>query len=229
MSTLVFYSNKDTKGLHDATGAFIPEAEAFCKIHNVPESTQYAVDTLRPFGIRRTSVLAVINSQPEKSVDAIAIFGHGWVDGIQIGFTRKKIDLLCDALEPVCKPNLKIALYCCWTAENDVVDTSKDIGPATDGGFADKLRDALSVRGINAGWVDGHKKPGHTTENPFVVRFRCSDVLGIGGRWLVEPGSEHWNEWVHDLKKSDLRYRFPFMTEGEIQQALDFSGKPSIN
>ncbi len=131
-----------------------------------------------------------------------------------------------------CTPDAKVTLFACLAAENDVRDKIvSGLGPATDGGFADMLRDEMVRRGLDAGWVDAHKTAGHTSWNPFLVRFLCSYVddpeFGAeGGAWIVAPRSELWKNWIAALKnqKGAMRYRFPFMTEMMIK--LELSGYP---
>ena len=108
-----------------------------------------------------------------------------------------------------------------------MIHPSLGLGPATDGGFADVLRDEMVRAGLSSGWVDGHKTAGHTSFNPFLVRFLCEDVDdpehgAEGGSWLVQPRSQLWRKWIAALKskKNGLRYRFPFLTEMEIKMEL---------
>lgn len=227
---LVMYSNTNTKGKHDATGAFIPEAIAFSKYHKVPIENQLGVKCPRiSKAARRRKVLEFIKERGVENdgIEAIAFFCHGWPKGIQFGFDREHIPELTDVIRQRCVDEIFIPIYACLTAENDIRDKKKnnDIGPATNGGFADLLRDSLEKNGIKKGWVDAHKTAGHAGWNPYVVRFLMDSVSevynnGIGGSWLVGPRSQSWKEWIKYLRESDLRYRFPFMTELEIKMEL---------
>lgn len=223
---LVFYSNTNTHGKHDATGAFIPEARAFCTLHNVPVENQLGVKCPGiSKAVRRRRVLDFI-SEHGHGVEAIAFFGHGWPKGIQFGFDRKHIPELTNVIRQRCAGELYVSIYACLAAENDQRDNQRDnIGPATNGGFADLFRDSLEKNGIKEGWVDAHKTAGHTSWNPYVVRFLIDSSLsidesGIGGSWLVGPRSQFWKKWRRSLKATDLRHRFPFMTELEIKTEL---------
>lgn len=226
MNALIFYSNVNTHGKRDATGAFIPEALAFQEYHGIQPEFCIGVDCSKYHMSkkRRDKVFTAISSR--KNLDLIAFFGHGWPDGIQFGINRRHIPQLVDALnEP--SPDLKVVLYACLAAENDVRDSSiTDLGPATDGGFADLLRDELARNGVTDGWVDGHKTAGHTTWNPHVVRFLCETVTdeergGEGGAYLVAPGSQLWREWCYVLKNNQaVRHWFPVQTEMEIKTGL---------
>ncbi len=229
MNILTLFSNTNSKGKHDATGAFIPEARRFALTHGQSFERLIGVRCVGvKKSVRRERTLEAIHAAGSRErLDAIAFFGHGWPQGIQFGITRKDISALCDVLEHTCNFDVKIVLYACLAAENDKRDKDHaNVGPGTDGGFADLLRDELARKGFQ-GWVDAHKTAGHTTWNPYVVRFRCdavhSELYGaVGGSWLVEPGSESWGSWVRALKNEalGLRYRFPFMRELEIKTEL---------
>jgi len=234
---LVFYTNRNTKKKHDATGAFIPEAKSFAKLHGVPKEQLIGMPlvTMRKKR-RRELVLDTIRDRGgAEKLDCVAFFGHGWPRGIQFGFNRKNLKDLVSVLSWKSRPDLKIILYACLAAENDVREWNhKDVGPGTDGGFADLLRDELVRQNLHRTRVDAHKTKGHTSWNPYCVRFRGESVKSklygaVGGSWLVQPGSELWGEWVEALryKNSGMRYRFPFMSELEIKAEL--AGKDLVD
>lgn len=225
---LVLYSNTNTHGKQDATGAFIPEAKEFARVHDVPNDQVIGIKLPRvPKVKRRERTIAAFKSAKEL-FNAIVFFGHGWAQGIQFGFNRKHIPDLVRIMKHYCTADVKVILFACLAAENDVRDSEiKNIGPGTDGGFADVLRDEMSRQGFGYGHVDAHKTAGHTSWNPFLVRFLCEDTNDPefdvqGGAWIVQPRSELWKRWVRALrdKKGGLRYRFPFMTEMEIKNEL---------
>jgi hypothetical protein len=227
---LVLYSSTNKGRKKDATGAFIPEAEAFAKFHDVPDSQCVGINLVNiPKMAARSEVYRLIHDASyDRPLDVIAFFGHGWPDGIQFGFDREHIPELVALLSRKCSNAVKIALYACSTAENDEKDTEHgDVGPGTDGGFADELRDEMARQGLSKGWVDGHKTRGHTAWNPFCVRFYCEDTSDIdyngeGGSWLVAPRSEFWKKWCRELKapKGTLRYEFPLLSELAIKVKL---------
>jgi hypothetical protein len=216
---IVIFSDVNTGKKKDATGAFIPEARLYSRAHEIPKHKQYPVTCTKVWkGIRRErTIRAIMRASQEEKIDSIAFFGHGWSSGIQFGFNRGHIKKLVQIFTEVCNPNLKIILYACLTG--------KGKGPGGDGGFADCLRDEMALQGLNEGWVDSHSTSGHTTFNPFVRRF-LADYPKEGGAWIVEPGSVLWRKWREQLK-TDLRFRFPFMSELEIKAEL--SGVPWTN
>lgn len=227
---LVAYSNTNSHGKYDASGAFIPEAKAFAKLHEIPDENVIGIKLPKVAKRKRRdqTLAAIAEAGKDRLLDAIALFGHGWPRGIQFGFNREHIPQLVEHLIQYCQPDVKITLFACLAAENDVRDRSvTNLGPATDGGFADLLRDEMVRRGLDRGWVDGHKTAGHTSWNPFLVRFLCADVddpeIGAqGGAWLVAPRSETWKKWIAKLRdqKSGMRYRFPFLREIEVKAEL---------
>ena len=227
---LVLYSNHNKGTKHDATGAFIPEAQAFKEHYDVPDTHFCGIDLVAlPKAARRSEVYRAIHDATYGApLDMIAFFGHGWPAGIQFGFAHEHISELGAILARKCAPSVKVILYACLTAENSVADQDHDhLGPGTDGGFADELRDEMVRHGLHSGWVDAHKTRGHTSWNPYVVRFYCestadADYDGWGGTWLVAPRSEFWRRWCKGLRSNsdNIRYRFPTMSELELKTWL---------
>jgi hypothetical protein len=225
---LVFYTSVNVRGKNDAKGAFIPEAEHYAKLHGIPEENMFGIPCPRLRKDKRRERVLDTVSGFKNDIESIAMFGHGWPSGIQFGFNRKNHTELLDAIVDKCTGEFKLILFACLAAENDVREREiRNIGPGTDGGFADVFRDSMVRYGINFGHVDAHKTAGHTSWNPYLVRFLCEDVDdpefgAIGGGWLVEPRSQFWGKWVKKLRarSTGLRYRFPFMDELEIKTEL---------
>lgn len=226
MNTLVIYSSVNTEGKKDATGAFIPEAEEFGRMYDVPGADRLGVDCLHYLARhRREDVCSFLRNK--KDIDLIGIFCHGWPNGLQIGFNKQHIHLLVQYLKLCCRKDVKIVLYACSTAsnkENRKMKMPFNVGPATDRGFADSLRDSMLKDGFLGGWVDAHKTAGHTTRNPFVVRFYVEptfeDTWDLpGGEWLVSPKSKLWRDW-RPLLQTDFRFKFPVMDQVSIYMGL---------
>jgi len=226
MKTLIIHGSKNHKGKRDATGAFIPEARAFAKMHEVHENNVLALDCIknRPFARRRrvSGFFAKHDRAPKTGM--IAIFCHGWTSGLQIGFGKKRVPELVEMLDHCCRRDVKIVLYACSTAGNK--SKGKAIGPGTNGGFADLLRDEMLRRGFRGGWIDAHLTPGHTTRNPYVVRFLTEPIFENefdvpGGQWLIQPKTKLWEIWKKELRKG-FRFRFPFYHDYEISGHLAF-------
>ena len=218
---IVIYSSSDAKGKRDATGAFIPEAKAFAKHHCVPKENMLGVPcTKLKASDRREKVFSFLEAKDSGSVELIAWFGHGWSSGIQFGINKKNVDELLSALDDSGRPNLKHVLYACSTASTNE-NTRKVSSPGTDGGFADTLRDHMWDSGYNGGWVDAHLQPGHTTRNPYIMRFICNEEYHSrgGGNWLVKPKSTYWATWRNAIQNTTFRYNFPvldFLTLDEL-------------
>lgn len=218
MNALVFCPQYDSPGKKDATGAFIPEALAFCDLHKCAAPVRF--NNMLSMAQRRTVALARIVAAKPGTIDTLAVFSHGYKGGIQLGFTVADVDHLATALAVACAKSLTVALYCCDTARDADADAQDDImpGPGGEGGFADALRNALRKVGVSV-TIYGHASLGHCTRNPNVRVFRSGEVGG--GAWLVEPGSPHWCEWRKALQDGTLRYRFPFMTVEAVETELD--------
>jgi hypothetical protein len=223
---LIFYSSKNSHVKKDATGAFIPEARAFARHYTVPDEHVIGIDCSQPKRQRRAQVLEGIESV--EGLEGLLFFCHGWPTGIQFGFNLRNLDVLAALISGHSADDIKIGLMACLTAENRERDNEvDDVGPATDGGFADQLRDMLADMGQKKGWIDGHKTAGHTSWNPRVVRFLLEDVTEEddkhqGGAWIVQPGSRYWKRWRKALKNNtgNLRYEFFRKDELAIKQQL---------
>lgn len=89
--------------------------------------------------------------------------------------------------------------------------------------FTARSRATAQARPGWTGWVDGHDRAGHATSNPYVRRMVAAP--GMGGTWLVAPGSPLWVRWQEALHNRDeggstLRLRYPIMTAAEIEKEL---------
>jgi hypothetical protein len=226
MTALAFTSSQDSHGRHDASGAFVPEARAWARSyseeHGGVAAHVFEVDCINmiPFKRRRMVTTTIHDRCLDSPLSMLAFFGHGWPDGIQFGFDRRNIGDLVDIIGLRFAVPFRCVLYTCLTAEDGDGVSGEEIGPGTYGGFADTLRDSLARAGVQQGHVDAHKTAGHATMNPYVVRFDLAKGPGIGGEWLVAPGSENWNRWVHLLRETDLRWRYPEMKREQIVDEL---------
>jgi hypothetical protein len=228
---IIFHSSKNVHGRRDATGAFIPEAQAFAKFHGVPSDKLVGIPCVGTSKDKRRKIVFDGLGYNDYFNDVVAFFCHGWSTGVQFGFSLKQIPELVEWLQASCFNDAKIILYCCSTAENREKGNNRVISVGTDGGFADSLRDEMARQGMDNCQVDAHLTAGHTTSNPHVVRFLGESVEdkdrgATGGAYLVAPGSQYWRIWRKALwgkvpGLEDLRFQFPFMTELEIKQALD--------
>jgi hypothetical protein len=233
MNALVFYLNKNTPGKQDATGAFIPEAHAFAKMHAIPDTRLIGVNCIALNKAQRRKVV-FDEIRRQRDLDCLAFFCHGWSAGIQLGISFREIQDLAYELSRMrsnqtraATENLIVALYACSTADGpDDSDSGFGPAPGTDGGFADMLRDNLCQLELINCRVMGHKTAGHCSRNPYVVFFDGdgtpegkTENSYEGGEWVVVPGSVLWDKWRKALS-GDLRFRMPFMTREEIQEEL---------
>jgi hypothetical protein len=232
MNNLIFYSSSNSPGKHDATGAFEPEAKAFLAINKGRLIPNDCIESLKV--TRRLRIWNALRDEIDidSDVDSISFFCHGWETGIQMGFSLSSIETLVSNLTVCCKPDLRVNLYCCSTADGpdigdenypDDDETGTD-APGTDGGFADKLRDALCRNGLVNCRVMAHRTAGHCCKNPAVVLFEGDGTTEgrdgyKGGKWIVDPKDDLWPAWRAALK-TDFRFRFPFMTMEEIEKEL---------
>lgn len=212
MTVLAFAPMHNTKGRKDATGAFQPEARAFCELN---DGQLILVDNNKvPASEMRARVIKEVANTPDQ-IPQVAFFCHGSRCGIQFGFTRANVATLAKVIARK-SVYATVPLYACLAA-----------GPATDaaggdGGFADALRDALCAEGAIWCRVDAHATAGHTTWNPYVRRFDGvgNTSGGCGGQYIVAPGSKLWPRWRKALRETNLRLTFSRLSIGEIHKRL---------
>ena len=216
MTAAVFAPLRNAPGKRDAF-EFLREAHAFNRAHGFNDVV-CVFDNDRSLVGRRGEVLGYLRKLPRVSV--VAFFCHGWPEGVQTGFMLGHVRLLAGSLASVCGGGeLTVALYCCSTgADDDGLETDERApGPGGDGGFANRLRDELCDLGVRA-TVFAHSTAGHTTRNPWVRVFRPD--RRAGGEWLVTPGGPLWAAWLRALKYTDVRLKFPLVTQAALEQLL---------
>lgn len=223
-STLIFAPNDNTKGRHDATGAFQPEARRFAAAHGCVEPLTLIVNKGADKASMREDVLARLSTcEGLAPLYCVAFFCHGYRRGIQLGFDNGNVARLAKAIAAVSKPDVRVPLYACDTGRDADQDRKDDLAAfGGDGGFADQLRDALCRHGCVDCVVYAHTTPGHATRNPYVRIFpgNGSPVGGTGGSWVVAPGSSLWRAWRVKLREGNLRYEFPFMSVADVHRYL---------
>ena len=201
---------------------FGKRARDFCEYHQIPDQNLCEWKPVKgPIakGIMRNNLLTEIQSR--KDIDLIALFCHGFPDRLQFGLHLQHTDDLALACSASCTNDLRVVVYACSAADNNVRDLKGD-GPATDGGWCDSLRDSLCRQGITQCQVDGHLTAGHTTRNPFLVRFLGNGRSegGIGGEMIVPRDHALWKKWGQSLK-GGMQFAFPMMTTKQILDHLE--------
>jgi hypothetical protein len=200
----------------DASGAFIPEAAAFARRHGLPPIVLF--DNTQPYASRRGRVERAL-AGAAGPLDVVAIFAHGWRDGIQTGHLRPHAKRLAGLLAKVSTPALCVALYACDTARDGDKDRKDDDdpGPGGEGGWADLLRDELVLAGVSQCRVLAHGTAAHTTRNAYLREFRADQ--STGGTWIVEPDSTLWPAWGRALA-GPLRFDLPLLSAMQIRERL---------
>lgn len=221
VKAFVFTGDRNSESKPDYVGAFDPEARGFMKLHNIPSECRLRVNLGKGERERRQQILGFIEEMRQKgyTTNSFAFFCHGFANRIELGFKIANIKELVTAMKSVSSGGDSLAgaftvpLYCCSTGD----------GPGKDGdnGFADKLRDEMCVQGFTNCVVDAHVTAGHTTMNSMKRRYMGmgSTTGGVGGLWVVGPKTTLWRKWRESLK-TDFRYKFPYMTIGEIHGEL---------
>ena len=224
VSTIAFAPKYNSEGKHDATGAFHPEAKKFLEASGGDGETKlYLFDNRKPMASRAEEIFDELLSHKtqRRSIRCVAFFCHGYKRGIQAGFRssgkRANVEDLAIAIADTSGIGVIVPLYCCSTA-----GSPKKGAPGGDGGFADELRDALCRQGAVNCRVDAHTTVAHTTKNPHVRRFegRGSKVGGIGGMYLVTPGSKNWSKWRRMLR-GETRFLFSWWETGHVAENVE--------
>lgn len=218
-SAVIFTPDRNTGRKRDYTGAFRPAALAFAKRWKIPKEDVHAIDVSRRFADRGDEVLAILRNY--RAVDTVAFFCHGLRRQIQLGFKIETVGELAEGIADAAQAKgniVHVSLYACTLASG---------GVGGDGGFADLLRDGLCAEGQIYCRVLGHDRKGHTTWSPYgrVFDGDGSPVGGMGGRWIVGPGSQIWARWRRALRETDLKYRFPYMSIREVHEELVGAGR----
>ena len=206
MTVIAIAPAHDSPGKHDASGAFIPEARTFVRLHGGKLLT---FDNRREPAARFVEVIDLLHG---RKADCVAFFCHGHRNGLQVGATLRNAHVLAAALRDVGAAS--VPLYACDAARDNDADRSDDSepGPGGAGGFASTLSAALP--GVPV-WA--HPSTAHTTRNPHVRRF----MNGGDGAWVVEPGSPMWRTWRDALREDrDFRLGFPLMSADAIAAYL---------
>lgn len=223
---LALHPDHDSPGKKDATGAFRPEARAFDRLHTARGApvTTVPIDNRRGKGAMRQETLDAIRCHGSPApLGCFAFFCHGLRRSLQFGLAEPDIAEFAASIVRHGTPDVRVVLYSCDVARDADREQEDDLqpGPGGEGGFADLLADAIRAAAPGwSGWVDGHTIAGHTTKNRYVRRFRGA---ADGGAWIVEPGSKLWRRWGDAIRgrvPSDLRLRFPLMTDDEIRAEL---------
>lgn len=208
----------------DATHAFIPEAKAFLRHHQMPASSIVMVDNSRPPVRMKEHVIdAIKNASENGPIRGVAFFCHGFRAGIQFGFRMADTGTLAKAISDNCADDVRVTFYACDAGRDNDKDRKDDLLEfGGDNGFADHVRDHLCSQGKRHCVVDAHTTPAHATKNPDVRRFEGmgSPIGGVGGYYLVPRDKRAlFAKWRSALK-TNIRFDFPYWSTQQIHEHL---------
>ena len=214
---LVFYPHGNEQGSPE----FEREAKKFSSLYLVPKDQIVSVPDMADRDFRRRAVISNIRKHKPGKINAVVFFCHGWTTGFWFGWNHFNVTELADHLNTVCT----VVLYSCLTGGGPDVDLDEP-GTGAEGGFADKLRDALEARG-KTGSIVAHTTAGHTTWNPFAIRLISSGDPAKRGDTVafVSKSSKMWQRWRDRLKMSTFRYYYPFLSHFELVELLDLDDR----
>jgi len=193
---IAFYPAHNALNKRDVTGAFRPEALAWCRIHGCKP---VEIDNTKSVMQMRRQVLSELR-QHEK-LPLVAFFCHGYRRRIQLGFNMQTIAALANEFARL--ETEHVGLYCCSTASE-----------ALDGrGFAHDLAAATHKASTHFRWLDASRTAGHTSWNPYRIRIPS----GGEADYIVAPRSEAWPLWVKTLRENqDFRLRVLTIAEEDM-------------
>jgi len=193
----------------------------------------------RPWKMRKAISDAIVIECRDDNVrkfDAVAFFCHGTWKHLKLGWNVWNVGELASLLGSVCSRRPKIILYACSCGRGKFEKKARWALPRKHvaagfakgfDGFAFMLADAFDVDCIPR--VYAHSAAGHTTKNPYMFDFY--DVVNVhndedkhidrtGVIWKTSP---NWHRWFKLMRSesSTLRYRFPFMSDVELERELE--------
>ncbi len=233
----IFVPKYNTGNKKDSTGAFIPEAKAFCDYWNISRDRINYIDNKLPKSVHRAGNVAdalldkmeEVQAQAEKPIAVWVFFCHGYTHGLQFSIRSsghrhfdteyakrysRFVNIMAD------HPSPAVILYACSTGDDP--EGAADTAPGSgDGSFGDLLRDDLCAKGAIYCRIFVHTTAGHTTINP---RFKLLDGNGsitgeTGGVLLALPGSKEFKNLQISLR-TNFRFKVPFMTRSSIQNEI---------
>lgn len=177
----------------DATGAFLPEAQAFRRLHGEPEMVDGHcipkmgwLEYVAPLTPAKRRGLAETSIRSIAGLDVLAIFGHGTANSlVASGHNMSQVFELALAIRDV--RAMTTIFYACSTA-------------AGRRGFADYVADSLP--GVHV-WA--HSSAGHSTWNPNLQLAGGPN----GGDPVVRKSEPLWKRWVSKMH-DDQAFRLSF-------------------
>lgn len=221
----------------DATGAFHPEAMAFCDYWGKDKSDIVYINNKLPKSCHRKSNVAAellsemerLQDEAEKPIAVWTMFMHGYTHGTQFSIRspghahfdskyqeayERFINIISEHPSPI------LILYACSTGDDPhgKLDTAPGSG---DGSFADCVRDDLCKKGAVYCRVFAHTTAGHTTINPNIKILDGQGIAdgGVGGELIAAPRTKEFKN-LRKLLKGDFRFEIPFMTIASIKAKL---------
>lgn len=197
MNVLMVYPTKN-QILHDATGAFMPEAKAF-RLRRKALGDSVSEFTYEPKKLTTPDGLFSVIAQG--AFDCVAVFSHGISTGLpQLRINRARAAEFAKILTDSAPGPMYLILYCCLTAAPMKVGTN----------FAGTLAAELDAIG-KPFRLFAHRTAGHCSMNPNVTIYRGAGVK------LQYPGAVGTLKarYIARMKnqKDPLRFDLPF---GEV-------------
>lgn len=221
---LVIYQSTNRKNRKDATGAFIPEAKAFQKIHGVPDGNMIPIPHDMKRHVRWSKFSFSLNFEKmiiDNKLDAIVYFGHGTPRSLPlIGAKMSPRDLhlignvrvakrtsadMAKRIVNCIKSDGKVILYACLAGKGF--------------GFADRLDEHFADLGRPYIRTISHITAGHTSWNPNAeYSGEGPDRMGVP---IIKKSDPLWKKWISALRSNQwFRLSFPFMSVAEIRSRL---------
>jgi hypothetical protein len=213
----------NSPGKKDATGAFLPEARAFAKLHG---GKVLLFDNSKPSKDRFTDVIDALTG---RQAHCVAFFCHGLKTSLQVGATLRNVHVLAAALRDAgCTT---VPLFACDTARDADRDHADDMadGSGGAGGFASALSAALPEARVYGHTVTAHTTKALTGIQGFdeitdggLPRGRTTLVMGGPGCGKTVFALQSLVNSAHDNKESSIFVAFEENSRQIGQNAATF-------
>jgi hypothetical protein len=175
---------------------FKRQAQAFRDHWEAKGATVTLIETSEKKNWKKHRLVLRAIEEHEGPIDVLALFCHGWHNGISLGFTRYLVPDLGEALIGKGHHSIKVVLYACSTFRR-----LSSFGP--------RLCEWFRMHPVNV-LVVGHSTKGHATRNPFVYNAKNIPWVLVWPHirhaelpWGVRRKHPEWKAWVKRLKGPD--------------------------
>ena len=138
----------------------------------------------------------------------LAIFTHGYSDGLLLGSWRTDTGAIASALSPHLTTDVNVVLFACSAAKGE-------------NSFAERLTEDLAEEGKTSAQVWGHTIAAHTTENVRLRSFKAKTSTNADGTTSTEIESSMFVDYLTDAQGQAVLFRKLSRSLGVRSQMVD--------